>query len=188
MKIALCGPPHSGKSVLRERLKIALRKQAPDVYPYILNTNPDGEGAWFQEACGNDPALAQQLKAAAKQQWSPERASIYAEWVRNCSQPLTFLDLGGLPDEYNRTICASATDAILIAPTQEDWLPWIEFAKGAGLRVIALLISDYPGATDRIDSNGDVVFQATIHRLERGELNDSRSAIDALSHHILTLL
>jgi hypothetical protein len=40
LKIALCGPPQSGKSVLRERLKAELSRLTPTVYPYVLTTNP----------------------------------------------------------------------------------------------------------------------------------------------------
>ena len=71
MKIALCGPPHSGKSVLRERLNRAIRALAPDVYPYVLTTNPDSEGSWFQETYQRDSELANHLKAATKQKWTP---------------------------------------------------------------------------------------------------------------------
>ena len=137
MKIALCGPPRSGKSVLRERLKTALRRLDPTVYPYILTTNPDGEGAWYQEAYHHDAQAAQRMKVEAKRKWSPEHADLYASWVRNCQAPLTFLDLGGIVDDYNRRICATATHTILIAPEESALVPWRKFseerrASGAG--------------------------------------------------------
>ena len=87
MKIALCGPPHSGKSVLRERLKEALFAQAPGLYPYVLTANPDGEGSWFQAAYQRDPAEALALKGVAKRKWTPEYADLFAGWVRNATAP-----------------------------------------------------------------------------------------------------
>jgi len=123
MKIALCGPPHSGKSILRHRLKQALRQQNSDLYPYILSANPDGEGSWFQEAYRNDPNTATIHKKEAKQKWTPEHASLYASWVRNTTSPLTLIDLGGVIDDKNRQICALATHAILLAPEDADFPP-----------------------------------------------------------------
>lgn len=184
MKIALCGPPQSGKSVLRERLKRAIRTLAPDVYPYVLTTNPDGEGSWFQETYQRDPELANQLKAAAKQKWTPARAELYASWVRNTTVPLTFLDLGGIPDDYNRQICSAATHAILLAPTEDQWVLWREFCASCGLVILAELISRLDDLEDSILDAGDP-FRATIHRLKRGDLETERPAVEALASYIL---
>jgi CRISPR-associated protein Csx3 len=184
VKIALCGPPQSGKSVLRERLKRAIRALAPDVYPYVLTTNPDGEGSWFQETYHHDPELANQLKAAAKQKWTPARAELYASWVRNTTVPLTFLDLGGIADDYNRQICRAATHAILLAPTEEQWVRWREFGAGCGLVILAELISGHDEVEDSIQCAGDP-FRAAIHRLERGDLETPRPAVEALADYIL---
>jgi len=76
MKIALCGPPHSGKSVLRERLKAEIRRISPNVYPLFITANPDGEGSWFQETYQIDPELAREFKVSARRSpsgWSGER-------------------------------------------------------------------------------------------------------------------
>lgn len=187
MKIALCGPPHSGKSVLRERLKAELKRSGPDVYPYFLTTNPDGEGAWFQSTYAHDPELATALKRANKRKWSEEHADLYAEWVRNVKLPLTFLDLGGIPDEFNRRICAAATHAILLAPTEEQWGPWRAFSDGCGLVVLAELVSEYAAPADRLEGTG-APFRAWIHHLERGDLVTPRPAVEALAGYILERL
>jgi CRISPR-associated protein Csx3 len=49
VKVVLCGPPHSGKSCLREGLKQAIRQIPNAPYPYVLTACPDGEGAWYFE-------------------------------------------------------------------------------------------------------------------------------------------
>lgn len=187
MKIALCGPPHSGKSVLRHRLKHSLSTLRPDIYPYIVSANPDGEGSWFQQAYRNDPALAAVHKTQAKQRWTPAHVDLYASWVRHSTSPLTLIDLGGLIDGTNRQICAAATHAILLAPTFETLSPWRDFCGELGLAVIAELLSDYPATADQILSAGPP-FRARVHRLERGDIDSPRPAIDALAEHILSLL
>ncbi|MCC6585133.1 MAG: hypothetical protein IT168_00310 [Bryobacterales bacterium] len=187
MKIALGGPPHSGKSVLRERLKTQLRVLAPGLYPYFLSTNPDGEGAWFQQTYEHDPCLATTLKREAKHPWSPERARLYANWVAECPQPLTFIDLGGKIDAYNRDICSAATHAIVLAPCEQDLAPWREFFVSCGLPVIAELISDYHAASDIVESV-TTPFRARIHRLERGDLASPRAGVTALAHFVLQQL
>lgn len=187
MKIALCGPPQSGKSVLRERLKYALLGIDPNTYPYFITANPDGEGAWFQQAVTTDPDAAQAAKKFAKQKWTDAHADKYASDVRNVTLPLTFIDLGGRVDEKNYRICALATHAILIAPQVEAFQEWRDFAATCGLTILAELISDYHGALDSIESSGPPL-RASIHHLERGEIDTPRPAITALAQVILDSL
>ena len=186
MKIALCGPPQSGKSVLRERIKSALLALDPSVYPYVITANPDGEGSWFQQAVRTDPEAAQAAKKNAKQKWTDAHADKYASDVRNVTL-LTFIDLGGRVDEKNYRICALATHAILIAPSIEAFAEWRDFANTCGLTVLAELISDYHGTEDVIESNGPPL-RASIHHLQRGEIATPRPAIAALAQVILDSL
>jgi len=187
MKIALGGPPKSGKSVLRQRLKMAIQRLDPNVHPYVLTTNPDGEGAWFQETYRHDPEAAARLKQSAKQAWSAEHADLYASWVRNAAAPLVLIDLGGKIDDKNLRICALATHAILIAPSDAAFPAWREFCSACQLTLLAELLSDLTAPDDRIDSAG-VPFRAVIHHLERGDIDTPRPAVDALARLILDLL
>jgi len=191
LKIAIGGPPHSGKSVLRQRLKDAIAATGAGIYPYVLSTNPDGEGAWFQEAYHNDPEAAAQYKREAKRKWTEEHAGMYAGWVANSSVPLTFVDLGGIIDDKNRQICGAATHAILLAPDEAALAPWRGFCEECNLVVMAELISDYHAVEDRLPppaSPSPLPFRATIHRLERGEIHTPRPAVDELARVILRLL
>ncbi len=187
MKIALCGPPQSGKSVLRERLKSALLALDPTFYPYVITANPDGEGSWFQQAVHTDPDAAQAAKKLAKQNWTDAHADKYASDVRNVTLPLTFIDLGGRVDPKNYRICALATHAILIAPSIEAFEEWRHFATTCGLKILAELISDYHGAQDSVESTGPPL-RASIHHLERGDIASTRPAITALAEVILDCL
>ena len=187
MKIVLGGPPRSGKSCLRERLKTALRNRA-GLYAYVLTLNPDGEGAWFQEAYQADSTLAVRLRAAHKEPWTDEHVPIYAEWVRECTHPLTLLDVGGRPDARNELICAAATHAILLAPDEAGFLPWREFCGKLRLPLLAEIRSDYDAAADSIDGvDAGGVLRGGVHYLERGRLDGERPAVDALADHIARL-
>jgi CRISPR-associated protein Csx3 len=184
MKIVLGGPPRSGKSCLRERLKTALRDRA-GLYAYVLTVNPDGEGSWFQEAYQADSALAVGLRAAHKGAWTDEHVHIYAEWVRDCTHPLTLLDVGGRPDARNEVICAAATHAILLAATVEAFTPWRAFCEKLGLRLLAEIRSDYDSATDSVEGVDGGVLRGAVHYLERGVLAGERPTVDALADHIV---
>jgi len=46
--VAICGPPHSDKSVLAYTLSRALRTR--QIAHYVLRAFPDGEGDWANEA------------------------------------------------------------------------------------------------------------------------------------------
>ena len=187
MKIALLGPPHSGKSVLRERLKRAILKLDSGVYPYVLTVNPDGEGSWFQESYERDQEQALLHRTAAKRPWTRERAEQFAEWARNASTPLTLLDMGGVIDDYTRLICGEATHAILLVPREADFPAWRGLCQQCSLVVLAELVSAYEKTEDAIYESA-AVFRGEVHRLQRGELDSHRVAVDGLADFVLKRL
>lgn len=197
MKVILAGPPRSGKSVLREGLKQAIRRIPGAPYPYVITACPDGEGAWFQETANRDTEEAHQLKTAYKQSldgFSPEFVNRVSDSVANCQLPLTLVDIGGYPSAENEQICVSATHAILLAGDWEDqsWLQrlevWREFCRKVGLRIIAELHSDYSGLEDSVQGiNQDGIFRGSIHYLERGEDTSQRPCVVALAEFLVKL-
>jgi hypothetical protein len=183
IKAVLCGPPHSGKSCLREGLKQALMAQqrlgvAP--YPYVLTACPDGEGAWYSEAAKNDAALARQLKDAYKSQFTWEFAQHKAQQVENLSLPLNLIDVGGRIDDKNRLIMAGATHAVILAGDMSRVEEWQIFCEELGLGVIAILESDYAGTVDRILTETPMLT-GSIHYLERGVDVSTRPMVMALA-------
>ncbi len=194
MKIVLCGPPHSGKSCLREGLKQAIMRVEGAPYPYVITGCPDGEGAWFQEAAQNDPELARELKDAYKAKFTPEFAQRIAESVANCPLPLTLIDVGGRISPENRQIMGPATHAIILAGNWEDetWDarmdPWREFCDELGLEVVAEVFSDYFGNEDEVlGVDEDGILRGSVHHLERGEDNSERPLVEALAQHLVNL-
>ena len=197
MKIVLCGPPQSGKSVMREGLKDAIKEVHGAPYPYVITACPDGEGAWYQKTVNFDPELAQAYKGAYKSSFTQEFVQRAADSVKNCSEPLTFVDIGGIPSPENKKICKGATHAILLAgdnsKTGESWesrlVAWRDFCKELSLIVIAEVFSDYYGAKDEVRGLGqDHIFRGSVHYLERGESIKDRPMIKSLAGYIVQLV
>ncbi|MCU0527763.1 MAG: hypothetical protein MUF72_23445 [Elainella sp. Prado103] len=189
MKVVLCGPPHSGKSCLREGLKQALLilhrvGQAP--YPYVLTACPDGEGAWYAEAAQRDPDLAYQLKQAYKSKFTPEFAQEKAKQVQQLDLPLTIIDVGGRIDDKNRWIMAPATHAVILSNDVAGIPEWQQVCDELHLNVIAILYSDYHATADHIAAETPIL-RGAIHHLERGEPNHDRPMIKALAARLAQL-
>lgn len=183
IKVVLCGPPHSGKSCLREGLKQALLPlyragQAP--YPYVLTACPDGEGAWYSEAAQRDPALAHQLKQVYKTKFTWEFAQEKTKQVANLNLPLTILDVGGKIDDKNRLIMAPATHAVILTGDMQRVDEWKLLCSELNLDIIAVIYSGYYGTTDCIDSRTPILT-GSVHYLERGEPNHDRPIVRALA-------
>ena len=199
VKVVLCGPPHSGKSCLREGLKAAI-EQLTGQTPYILTACPDGEGAWFYEAFSNDPVRALELKGMNKGKFTPEGADIFASWVRGLSIS-ALIDCGGKMSEENTKILKEATHAIVIAGDrldksdipipgsyQEQLKEWSQYCQELGLTIIAEIHSDLLADEDRIDRTEAPVMTGVIHQLSRGEDVSSRPIIQALAERVVKLM
>ena len=116
--------------------------------------------------------------------------------VRDCTQPLTLIDVGGKVDNYNRDICRSATHIVIRAghdpESGKSWNDrmdeWRGFAAQLDLTVAAEIKSDYNARADVTNGVGpDNVLRGSVHHLERGEDVTDRLMIRALAEHILTL-
>jgi CRISPR-associated protein Csx3 len=186
MKIIISGPPRSGKSCFREGLKQAIKGLPGAPYPYIITACPDGEGSWFQETVNSSEELAAQCKAAYKAKFTPEFVDRVSANVRDCSLPLVLVDIGGIPSDENRRICASA-DAALILSGDSDKVPmWRDFWRELDIPVVAEIYSDYNGHEDTVDGVVDGVWRGRVHYLERGEPVSERPCIEAFAEWIIT--
>jgi hypothetical protein len=170
LKVILAGPPHSGKSCLRDRLSRAISFNFPNL-SYVITACPDGEGSWFAETHSRNPELAVSLKQQGKTVFTDKNADLYSAWVRNCDHPLTLIDIGGKISEQNRKICAGASHAVLVFADESKLAEWREFCKKLGLVIIAEIRSDLSSSSDvPLSSSEDGVFRGTIHNLVRGNL------------------
>lgn len=182
MKLVLAGPPRSGKSCLREGLKKALCSKG--LYPFVLTACPDGEGAWFQDAVGKDAQNAAALKAAYKGKFTADFVRRMADSVTRISLPVVLVDVGGIPSEENKVICAAATHILILSSDPDQFQVWREFAAGLGLEIFAEISSDYHGTADVVQSTEGVVT-GSVHHLERGEPNQDRPMIQCVADAII---
>lgn len=186
MKVVLCGPPHSGKSCLREGLKQAIRKMEGAPYPYIITACPDGEGAWFSETARRNLQEAREYKASYKRSFTPEFAAVRAQWVRNSREPLTIVDVGGRIDAKNRLIMQHATHAAILSGDMDGFSEWEQFCRELHLQIIAAIHSDYHGVADRIEAQVPIL-QGSVHYLERGVDVSERPMVQALARILVQL-
>lgn len=196
LKIVLCGPPHVGKSCLREALKQAmmdLHRQGLGPYPYVLTACPDGEGAWFSETAMRDHALAQQLKAQYKSRFTPAFAAQTARAVANIRLPVTLIDIGGRLSNDNYLIAADATHAIILWRNKfteqgaDRWYSsceqWQDFCEHLGLEVIAILESTLDGDSTQ-NMTVSQILTGRIGGLSRGTTLRHHPVIDTLAKTI----
>lgn len=175
IKVAIGGPPHSGKTVIMGLLRALLSR---DKF-VVVEAAPDGEGitGWSFEA---DPELVRAVRRKGK--FLPQFVEWVARSVRASTAPITLVDLGGmLLDEsgkfvpvgisltpQNERIMRECTHLIVIAsPKYAEAVPvWILEAERLGVKPLAILESILEGADDEIFSKGDPL-RARITKLER---------------------
>lgn len=189
MKVVLCGPPHSGKSCLREGLKQAImpiHRAGKAPYPYVITACPDGEGSWYAETARRNPDLAKQLKAAYKAKFTLKFAQEKAMAVRNVCLPFTLIDVGGKIDSKNELIMSHATHAVILAGDMTEVPNWKKFCSQLNLQIIAVIYSDYYGTKDCLTSELPII-EGSIHYLERGEDVSKRPTVQALAHLLIKL-
>lgn len=194
-KIIVAGPPHSGKTIFNKGIKETIKSIPNAPYPLVHSACPDGEGSWFLEAMNNDPVMAAKLKAEYKKKFTPEFVKLQVEQVKTLgseSNPLNFIDIGGMTTPENFQICGGANAAIILcgetAIQANLATEWKEFFNNLGIPVIAELYSDYFGNEDLVVGvEDDGVFRGSIHHLERLDIKElkNRPTIKALSDHIL---
>lgn len=198
IKLVLCGPPHTGKSCIREGLKQRLlsryqHQESP--YPYVITACPDGEGAWYYGTVKNNPDLARQLKTAYKAKFTPEFAKQKALWVQRTTRPINIIDIGGKITDENTQILQEATHAIVLwrdpLETDKDDVhyreAWEDYCVKMNVKILSVFKSDYHATADWVEANSDPLL-GTIHRLERGDDCSSRPVVDAIADLIVQAL
>lgn len=187
IKVVLCGPPHSGKSCLREGLKKAILSILGGPYPYVITACPDGEGAHFSQTHQRDDEYAREIKETCKAPFTPEFAGVRAGWVRDANNRLNIIDVGGKISDENRLIMREATHAVILAGDMSKVAEWKEFCSSFPLPVIAIIHSDYHGVADQIQTKSPLLT-GSVHYLKRGEDVSTRLMVQALAHLLVCLV
>lgn len=175
--IVIGGPPHSGKSVLIHALSQVLRHKK--IAHYVLRANPDGEGAWANEA---EQTLVQMIRQKGE---FTERFIKLADHDL-VHRPLPFLvDVGGQPREWQEIIFTHCTHGVLlIADNQSEIRSWWQnlYTRHEVLSVADL--TSLLHGRDQIDAHKPQLV-ATVSGLERGaKLNSAVINVlaDAIGH------
>lgn len=175
LKIAIGGPPHSGKTVLMGLLRSFLPR---DKF-VVVEAAPDGEGitGWSFEG---DPELVRAVRRKGK--FLEEFVDWVCDSVRNSRMPITLVDLGGmLVDEagnftptgvrltpQNERIVRECDGLVVIANPNyaESARTWADEGIRLGAKPMAILESVLAGAEDEVFEAG-TPLRARITRLER---------------------
>jgi len=196
IKVVLCGPENTGKTVLRDGLKEAISKlnDAPTDF-FVISGCPDGDGAWFSETARNNPALAKELKKAYKANFTPEFAQQKAQVIKYIKNSLLLFDVGGKVDRVkgerkitpeNKIIMSEATHAVILAKTEADVTEWQSFCQQLNLPVIAIIYSALNNKEDVIETLFPLLT-GSVHSLNREEDVFHRPMIQALANLIVSL-
>lgn len=162
MKIVVCGPPHSGKSVFVEQLR---RRLLPLGIVGVLEGCPDGEGGW---AGATDQASVGALRRKGK--FTQEFVSWVIKSVEGSPMPLLLVDVGGVRSAENERIFSACDAFIVLAnPAKVGELEaWDVFGRAHGCKPVALLASVLNGESVLALNQGDGVVRGTQAGLERG--------------------
>ncbi|MEG4633851.1 hypothetical protein QUB56_30480 [Microcoleus sp. AR_TQ3_B6] len=191
VKVVLCGPPNTGKTILRDALKQAILKlkNAPKDF-YVISGCPDGDGSWFCETAQKYPELADSLKKEYKTRFTREFAQAKVRDIAAINNSLLLFDVGGKPSEENQTIVSQATHAVILAKTEQDVAAWQQFCENElekPLPFIAIIYSDLHGKADTITSESPVLT-GSVHGLARGKDASSRPMVQALAELLVKLV
>lgn len=174
-KVAIGGPPHSGKTVLMGLLRALLPR---DKFA-VVEAAPDGEGitGWSFEG---DPELIKAVRRKGK--FLEEFVNWVCDSVRNSTMPLTLVDLGGMLvaedgsfsptgkklTPQNERIVRECDYLIVIANPNyaEAAKVWIEEGIRLGAKPLAILESVLAGAEDEVWET-EMPLRARITKLER---------------------
>lgn len=186
IKVVLCGAPNTGKTVLRDSLKKAIRQKLnkPDDFFYVISGCPDGDYNWMSET---DLELAKKLKQEYKAKFTSEFAISKAQEIKNIKNPLLLFDIGGKITPENELITSNATHAIILAKNEREIEQWQELCQKLNLKVIAIINSDYEAKKDQIETTFPI-FKGSVHYLERGEDTISRPTVRALAQYTIDLV
>jgi CRISPR-associated protein Csx3 len=158
MKIVICGPPHSGKSVFVANLKELLPRNSY----FLFRCAPDGEGTWSQRG---DQELVARIRR--KGRFDARFMEYVLNGLRNCRGiPIVLVDVGGIRSAENEAIFRLCDAFIVISSSDEEMVKWREFGESLGLRCLAVLKSVLHG--EEVIESTDLPVRGVITNLERG--------------------
>lgn len=181
MKTILCGPPHSGKSVLLANLQ---RLMPSDSFQRIT-ANGDGEGAW-----SNNPNQEEVKRIRVKSHNTPEEFALWTRLINNAQQDIVLVDIGGRLQE-DKVPLFQASDQFVIVCSR-DMLKeepdiverWKTFGEDNGCKCIAIVYTVLEGKEEIYETSP--IFTCQMSNLERGRYLRNSKVLKGLADTIIT--
>ena len=163
IRLAIVGPPHSGKSVFSYALQRALDACYPEDV-YLLRAVPDGEGNWFHELPSGKAMLYRQ-----KGRWSNAFVTRMEEAIKRLSKQKRFVlvDTGGKIDSYTRRLLSACTHAFIVSRSPEETCLWQGAVQAAGAELVGIIHSSLEPVGELLEEGPPPVWR--IGPLERGK-------------------
>lgn len=165
--VAFLGPPHSGKSVLMNAIRVRMQEELPPENFqrdfYVLRACPDGEGDWFSEI-PTEVALTLRYK----NRFDDEFVNRICEALERLRQQkrLLLVDCGGKIDRKNQRILNLCTHTIIVSRDPEQIPLWRGAAQSSELQILAETESVTEACAQILSSSP---LHIRLGRLERGE-------------------
>jgi len=176
--VAVCGPPHSGKSVLISKLYDLLRNYSV----FVQRACPDGEGQWTVES---DQDVVKKIRK--KGEFDYTYIETQREFVERLKEffDLVIVDFGGLPTPDKKTLLETCDYYILLDkeddPKTEEWKKMLKKPEDKqNFSCVAHIITKMDGEPRIISSSK--TFKAILVNLDRSSVpSDTLSLISALA-------
>jgi len=186
VRVVVCGPPHSGKSVFLSWLVT----QLPRTEYFLFRAAPDGEGTWTYQTESN---------STLRRKGKFDRAFVkyVLEGLRRVSQyvKLTLVDVGGFRSWQNRRFFRRCDYFVVLSAKDNEMAAWKKFGESFGLECLALLKSDLHGQHALKTFADALPIEGTIANLDRWTLDHKVSdsvrtapALEALSAELRRLI
>ena len=131
MKTIVCGPPHSGKSVLVSNL---VRLMPTDSFQRIT-ANGDGEGTW-----SNNPNQEDVKPVRYKSSNSPQEFANWHERIVTATQDIVLVDVGGKIQADKSPLFDACDSFIVISNDPEKIKEWMRFGEQHNCTCLARLL------------------------------------------------
>ena len=174
MKIAFCGPPHSGKSVFIANL---IENLPTDAHTTIRGC-PDGEGTWSNNKNQNETNIVRK-----KGKFTKSFIDDTCTAIDNQTNKIVLVDVGGIISKENEQIFKHCDSFLILSSDEKKKQEWLEFGQKLGLKCIGCLDSSLKGK-EEIYSR-EPYLQGKIVGLERGATLENSLIIKAIISDIV---